>query len=1028
MQAVTSAMLVPNQVGNTPRACPADQGSRISSMVCLDVLHFPTDRAILWLSRLISSFQSPFFECPGNGTPSVTVQSTFLSFSSSCAKLIFLFHVHTRTYLVAQIQKNDRKKTVTVLLMENGRIEFNALIVCFIVFVISINSKHLKKHTKTRKQFQLFKMSAPASTLLPSVVEVLLPQQTQSSTFDVVSLSAEPMPHLGDFLVADSVKPMVMQVPLCQQTQLSVLEISCLPVKPCSQSESRAIKAPLQDPVLTKARLECQKCHKCENGYRQRSNANTKNVKNVKHARACICGHTKQWHTAVKTHLRPPLVQTTIGNNGLDLKQATPVASDTSSLLSVSSTYAVFDAHSVPIDSAIKQPLPVLDALTLCDVSIQDAFSAPSGSSISALEQSSLEVANASSSPAFISPEEIVILQEYSYPDSLALCLPIEFTSNPGSINVEVPSTQSQLVPLADCSKCNSCTSYRPRSRNQRSSLCKCGHTKKSHISVNQASDASAQKHQAKQVVSLPASSMFTDRDIAQRRACGNMRSVFDFGLVYRTEPKQVTSLRNYPLSTINLQKKSLQFFNLSASRASTEHIIPHCGIIFTGLPTPSCKAELLEVLNTLLCISPYSSLLDGDQCTTWIQSSASDGSDSYLHLISHPNNGALFLPCRADINVHSHLAADLWDHSESNTHQPLYSEFAFHSLGPTIKYGLGLAPPLPQKRPWMVGVQLINGRIYEPMFSCNIFPPDVMNHVPLYCLFLDATYVADAAYNLDIEVKLVLQKLPIPSSQHVQVIISRLFLVPEDRAVSVYLLTVQFNQVTSNNLHSNSIRDILHSHFLSSDKEDISPVLIGAHLFYCSALQSAVIFLARRMFRKKCLLTENLYQPLAVTISTSQTRQTEFVLKWLETKTLGVTPILRDLHLVHPRFPILQDLCFRKQMVRVIRHTSRFTEHSTEIRLKYSVPLSQKLEDTLTALLRKHDRDFFFSSSGFDDNELAYQLSQEYKDLRIHETERLTADDILLLQEDYDNNPDSGIDRLAISHTNSKSLQINHG
>ena len=114
--------------------------------------------------------------------------------------------------------------------------------------------------------------------------------------------------------------------------------------------------------------------------------------------------------------------------------------------------------------------------------------------------------------------------------------------------------------------------------------------------------------------------------------------------------------------------------------------------------------------------------------------------------------------------------------------------------------------------------------------------------------------------------------------------------------------------------------------------------------------------------------------------------------------------------------------------MVRVIRHTSRFTEHSTEIRLKYSVPLSQKLEDKLTELLRKHDRDFSFGSSGFDDNELAYHLSQEYKDLRIHEMDRLTADDILLLQEDYNNNPDSGIDRLAIGHTNSKSSQINHG
>ena len=640
------------------------------------------------------------------------------------------------------------------------------------------------------------------------------------------------------------------------------------------------------------------------------------------------------------------------------------------------------------------------------------------------------------SSATSISPSEVVALQEFKYPDPTALCLPIEFMSRPGSTDIEAPSVQPLLAPFLECQKCTTCNAgYQPRYRLRRSSLCKCGHSKKSHIPVKQTTNPPAIAKPSTEDLDDPGSSMVIPAntplswlcrsDIDQRRAQSDMRSAFDFGLVYRTEPKQVTNLRIYPLSTPNLQQKALQFFRLSASRTSTDSIVPRCGLIFTGLPTPGCKAELIEVLNTLLCITPYSSLLDGDQCITLIEATGPSGDGAYLHTISHPNNGALYFPCRSDINVHSHLAADCWDHSDTNTHQPSYSEFAFHSLGPTIKHGIGPAPPPTQKRPWTVGVQLIPGSIYDPMLSHNVFPIDVMNHVPLYCLFLEAAYVADAAYNLENAVRSALLHLSIPSTQHVQVIVSRVFLVPEERVASAYVLTVQFNQVTSNDLHSNAIKDSLHNYFLSADRNDISPVLIGAHIFYCSASRPAILFLARRI-KKKSLLTENLYQPLAVTISTAQKRQTEFILNWLETKNLGITPNLSEKHLEHPLFPILQDLCFPKQIVRVNRHISRFTASDTEIRLKYSVTLRQKLEAKLTQLLQKHERDFVFGSSGFTDNELADLLSQEYKSLRIHGNDQLTADEILQLQED--NYLDSGIDRLASDPATSAPPKFNHG
>ena len=520
-------------------------------------------------------------------------------------------------------------------------------------------------------------------------------------------------------------------------------------------------------------------------------------------------------------------------------------------------------------------------------------------------------------------------------------------------------------------------------------------------------------------VEALP--STLTAADIDGRMAIINTRKAWDVDQFYCWEPRQVTSLRLYPLSSVQLQQKALQFFTVSAPRMSPHHIQPNCGLLFTGLPTPRSLDERIELLNTLLCISPYSILLDGDQCVAWLRSS---GEYCYLHTISQPNNGALFFPCRSKINVHTHLAADRWDHSESNTHQPLYSEFFYHTLGPTIQI-LSSAPPPPltQSKPWTVGVQMIDGRIFEPALSINSYPPDVMCNVLFYSLFLDAAYVADAAYNLQIQVNKAVYDLHLPTQQAVQVIISRTFLNPEARALSVYLLTVQHNLLFHRE-DTTTIRDTLHRYFLAAEIEDISPVLIGSHLLYCSASYPAILHLAKFQ-RRKHLLTEKLFQPLALTITSPQKRQTQSLITWLESKTLGVAPTLSIKHREHPNFPLLQDISFTKQMVKVSRHNSRFIEHDTHLRLKYSVPLHPRLEAALSTALDRKQKDFLISSSGFDDHELTERLFHEYLSLQVHRVDRLSADDILRLQEGLS---ESDHDRLVASHLSNSPPSKTHG
>ena len=62
-------------------------------------------------------------------------------------------------------------------------------------------------------------------------------------------------------------------------------------------------------------------------------------------------------------------------------------------------------------------------------------------------------------------------------------------------------------------------------------------------------------------------------------------------------------------------------------------------------------------------------------------------------------------------------------------------------------------------------------------------------------------------------------------------------------------------------------IRDTIHRHFLHRDADGIHPVLIGSHLLFFSATYLVILFLAKYI-RKKQLLTEHLFQPLALTIT----------------------------------------------------------------------------------------------------------------------------------------------------------------
>ena len=104
-------------------------------------------------------------------------------------------------------------------------------------------------------------------------------------------------------------------------------------------------------------------------------------------------------------------------------------------------------------------------------------------------------------------------------------------------------------------------------------------------------------------------------------------------------------------------------------------------------------------------------------------------------------------------------------------------------------------------------------------------------------------------------------------------------------------------------------------------------------------------------------------------------------------------------------------------------KRNSKFIERDTQLRLKYSVPLTFRLEEALATALHNKQKDFSLGSSGFNDHELTERLSQEYQTLRVHAIDRLTADDILRLQED----PELGYDRLVASHP-SNSPTKSHG
>ena len=99
--------------------------------------------------------------------------------------------------------------------------------------------------------------------------------------------------------------------------------------------------------------------------------------------------------------------------------------------------------------------------------------------------------------------------------------------------------------------------------------------------------------------------------------------------------------------------------------------------------------------------MSPYNSMFDRENCMSWIQTV---GLDCYLDNISQPNNGALYLPCRTDINVHTHLAADKWDHSDMNVHLSMYAAFDYFTLGKAISHNPNVPPkPSKKRKQWTV-------------------------------------------------------------------------------------------------------------------------------------------------------------------------------------------------------------------------------------------------------------------------------------------------------------------------------------
>ena len=620
------------------------------------------------------------------------------------------------------------------------------------------------------------------------------------------------------------------------------------------------------------------------------------------------------------------------------------------------------------------------------------------------------------------SPTDVLLLQEQLYPNPNDICLPVEFTSQHGhSSDGTLLVHPTPKVPLQQaCQKCIDCEYYQ-RVRLRRASTCKCGHARKWHVMVDATQTGSINAPPSAPVdMLLPISSALikypslSHLEIVQSKMYGTYGTAYDFSKHFRTVSKQVTPLRIHALSTPNLAKKIKNFFSLSDSRVGRDHLVPQCGIVFTGVPTPRTSEERSEFLATLLRLSPYDSMFDRESCLSWLQTV---GMDCYLDNISQPNNGALYLPCRIDINVYAHLAADKWDHSNINMHLPWYAEFDYFTLGKTIASNPKDTPkPSKKKKPWTIGAQLIDGSLFQEVLAHKVAPPDTMCHNLLYCLLPNAACVADAAFNLLLDVKTVLHNVAYSAGQHVQVLISRFNLNQETRDLTVYLLTVQCNQVSSQ--EKPILRDAIHRHFLTSEPEDITPVLIGAHLVYCSASHPAIVFLARHLHKRNQLLFEHLFQPLTVTLTTAAHRQTDFILRWLPTKCLGVSPSITTEQGEHPNFPHLQDICFPRPELNVTRNEIFFLERGTKITLKYSVDFKPKLEESLNQSLQKQQKDFYLSSSGFTDCELADRLADEYKALTI-QPDLLTAEDIIKLQEDLnDSQPSQDLNRhVAFSH-----------
>ena len=221
------------------------------------------------------------------------------------------------------------------------------------------------------------------------------------------------------------------------------------------------------------------------------------------------------------------------------------------------------------------------------------------------------------------SPDEILLLQgqQFSVDDVPLL---VDFCSQPGLLSVLVPDKPPSPQAPLKCQKCTTCVGgFRPRSR-LRTTTCKCGHAKKWHILVEAdppsslAMATNSSEPKLDEVKDLP--TLTSALDIDNRKVIVNFRTAWEKSLFYHTEPRQVMQLRLYPLSPAELRHKCLQFFPVSASRATQDSILPSCGIVFTGLPTPGNLDERVQIITTLLDISPYNTLLDKDHCLEWLR------------------------------------------------------------------------------------------------------------------------------------------------------------------------------------------------------------------------------------------------------------------------------------------------------------------------------------------------------------------------------------------------------------------------